>query len=61
MSIAYMRKQKGMSQEELSKKLGLTQGTISQWENGVTLPTADKLPEIAKVLDCTIDDLFHAE
>lgn len=61
MSIAYMRKQKGMSQEDLSKKLGLTQGTISQWENGVTLPTADKLPEIAKVLDCTIDDLFHDE
>jgi len=36
----------------------LADAEIAKWESGEAMPRADKLPEIAKALDCTIDDLF---
>lgn len=57
-NIKLLRKKMGLSQEELAKKLGITQGAVSQWETVGVSPFADKLPELAKILDCTIDDLF---
>lgn len=41
--IKQLRKQSGYSQMQLAKKLHLTQGAISQWENGLTVPAADQL------------------
>lgn len=49
----------GLSQEELAKKLGVTQGAVSQWETVGGSPFAEKLPELAKILGCTIDELFQ--
>lgn len=37
----------GYSQSELSKKAGLTQGIISQWENGLRIPSKKSLIHIA--------------
>lgn len=58
MNIKEMRIKKNMSQKELSEKMEVGQSTVAMWETGKISPTADKLPKLAKVLGCRIDDLF---
>lgn len=53
-----LRKKSKLTQCELAEQLGVGQSTIAMWESGEVMPTADKLPRIAKVLHCKIDDLF---
>lgn len=60
-AIEKYRKKNGISQSTLADILGVTQGTISQWEKGVTSPTVSKLSEIAKALNCGIPDLFNEQ
>ena len=48
-----------MSQFGLAHLLNVSQQAIAKWESGKSQPRADKLPEIAKVLGCTIDDLYR--
>ena len=50
-----------MSQKELAKKMGLSPSTVSMWEKGERSPRTDKLPDLARALGCTIDDLFREE
>ena len=57
-AIERNRKKVGKTQAELADELGVTQGNISQWENGIAFPRMNKLPELAKALDCSIDELF---
>ena len=52
-----LRKAKGWSQEELGDKLNVTRQTLSKWELGQTTPEMDKLIEISKLFDISIDDL----
>lgn len=59
-AIERFRKKANISQVELAKKLGVTQGAISQWEKGIAVPQANKLPEIAKILNCSVDELVNA-
>ena len=58
MSFRKMREKAELTQVEAAKELNVSQGAISNWENGISLPVADKLPEIARLYGCTIDDLF---
>ncbi len=53
-----MRKSKNYSQKYLAEKLGITQGAISQWEQGKSMPNTDKLIELSKILKCSIDELL---
>ena len=59
--IQEVRRNKGITQNELAEKVGVTQGAVYQWETGKANPTADKLPALAKALGCMIDDLFETE
>ncbi len=52
------RKRAGLTQTETAEALGVAQGNISMWETGRTYPSAEKLPAIAKLFGCTIDELF---
>ena len=61
MTIEKMRKNLGLSQSELADILGVTQGAVSQWEKRISMPSTDKLPEIAKALKCKVSDLFDSE
>ena len=56
--LEYQRKKQSITQKELAAKMGVTQALISQWETGEAMPRSDKLPELAKILDCSIDELF---
>lgn len=56
--IEIQRKQAKITQAELARRLGVSQANISQWETGEAFPRADKLPQLAEILGCKIDDLF---
>lgn len=58
-AIIRLRKKQGLSQVQLAEKLNITQGAVSQWEMGLSKPKSEILPELAKALDCTIDELFE--
>ena len=59
--IRSLRKSRGYSQEQLARKLHLTQGAISQWENGITTPAADQLVALAEVFGISVDELLERE
>ena len=53
-----LRKQKGLTQEELAELLYVSRTAISKWESGRGYPNIDSLKGIAKFFDVTIDDLL---
>ena len=57
-NIAKYRKAKGLTQEELGAKLGVTNQSVSKWESEVSMPDVMLLPEIANALNITLDDLY---
>jgi tellurite methyltransferase len=57
-NIARYRKEKGLTQDELAVKLGITFQAVSKWETGQTIPDTAILPELAKILDISMDKLF---
>lgn len=59
--IAKLRKQKNMTQQELAKKLGVTDRAISKWENGRGLPDYSLLQNLCDTLSVSINELFSGE
>lgn len=59
--IAYCRKEKNMTQEELAQKLHLTDKAISKWENGRRLPDLSILEPLSKTLDVSINEILSGE
>lgn len=59
--IAETRKEKGMTQTELSGKIMVSDKTISRWERGVGFPDINTLEPLAKALDITLFELMHSE
>lgn len=57
-NICRYRKEKGLTQEELAKKLGLTFQAISKWETAQTLPDITLLPKLSRILEISIDKLM---
>ena len=57
-NIKKFRKKNKISQLELARILKVGQSTVSMWETGDIMPRADKMPMLAKILNCSIDDLF---
>lgn len=53
--IAKLRKQKGLTQDELAEKLRISPQAVSKWENGHAMPEIALLTELAGILDCTTD------
>ncbi len=60
-AIETRRQQLRLTQAEFARLLKVSQAIVSMWETGETMPRADKLPEIAKVLKCEISDLFDTK
>ena len=54
-----LRKNAGMSQEELAEKLDVSRQAISRWENGSAKPYADHLLQISKLFEVTADYLLN--
>ena len=59
--ISEKRKEAKLTQSELAEKLNITDRAISKWENGKSMPDAGIIPELCKILNITITDLFSGE
>jgi len=56
--IRKCREKLGLTQQELANKVGLSQETISQYENGTRTPNVNVAKKIAKALGESLDDIF---
>lgn len=56
--LALLRRQKGMTQEELSEALNVSRQSVSRWEMDAAFPETDKLIRLSKLFDCSIDFLL---
>ena len=59
--IRAARKARGLSQEQLGEKLGVSFQAVSTWEQGKYIPDSDHLPALARELDISLDALFAEE
>ena len=53
--IAVLRKNKELTQSELADRIGVSFQAVSKWERGETLPDISLLPDLAKILETTVD------
>lgn len=53
-----MRRENGLTQEQLAEKLGVSFQTVSRWETGVVYPDIEMLPAIADLFDTRVDELI---
>ena len=56
-----LRKQKGLSQEELANRLNVSRQTISKWEVGESTPDMEKLVAISDLFEVSLDELVKGE
>lgn len=59
--IATLRKEKELTQEQLGEKLGVTNKSISRWENGNYMPDIEMLSLLSKEFDVSINELISGE
>ena len=59
--LQQLRKNKGLTQEELAEVLYVSRTTISKWELGRGYPSIDSLKDISKFFSVSIDDLLSGE
>lgn len=57
-NLRRIRKERRVSQNDLAQSIGVTQGTVSNWETGNVMPTLENLIAIAKFFGCKVDDLI---
>lgn len=59
--IAALRKEAGLTQEQLATRLGVSFQAVSKWENGLSCPDIMLLPVLAELFRVSIDSLFGRE
>jgi len=59
--IADCRKQKGLTQNQLAGKLGITDKAVSKWENGKSMPDVSLFISLCDSLEITLNELLAGE
>ena len=59
--LSQLRREKELTQEELGERLGVTNKTVSRWENGNYLPPVEILQLLSEIYGLTINELLSAE
>ena len=59
--IAVLRKSRGLTQEELGRKVGVSNKTVSRWENGNYLPDIETLRILSAEFSVSIEELLDGE
>lgn len=57
-SILVHRKEKGLTQEELAEKLGVSAVAVSKWERGINVPELGVVCEMADFFEISVDELL---
>ena len=57
-NLKTLRKNKGLSQEELSIKLNVVRQTISKWETGLSVPDAEMLVTISELFETPVSEIL---
>jgi transcriptional regulator with XRE-family HTH domain len=60
-NIKNLRERAGITQEEMAAQFRIDRSAIAKWETGCAKPSVDKLPQLARILGCTIDELYGEE
>ena len=56
--IYTLRRKRGLSQEQLAEKIGVSRQAISKWEGGLSTPELDKLKALSEYFQVTMDELI---
>lgn len=56
--LLFLRRQHGLSQEQLGQLIGVSRQTVSKWELGETTPELDKLIQLSDYFEITVDELI---
>lgn len=59
--IAYLRKNRKLTQEQLAKELSISDRAVSKWERGLNLPDASLMLELCDILGITVNELLTGE
>ncbi len=59
--ISDLRKEKGLTQAQLSEKLGITDRAVSKWETGRSMPDASIMLELCEILGISVNELLSGE
>ena len=59
--IAELRKEQELTQEQLGEKIGVTNKTISRWENGYYLPPADVLLAMSQLFNVSVNEILSGK
>lgn len=57
-NLMNLRKKAGLSQDKLAEQLHITRQAVSKWESGASVPDADTLMQLCKILDATPNQLL---
>lgn len=60
-TISSLRKEKGMTQLELARQMGVTDKAVSKWERNLSFPDVASLPKLAEVLGTSVDELLEVK
>ena len=60
MKLNLIRLSQNLKQEYIAHEIKVSQKTISAWEKGTRQPPIKILPKLAKILNCSIEDLVYA-
>lgn len=59
--IAQKRRERGLTQDELGDRLGITGQAVSKWERGLSFPNLDTVHNLANVLLCSTENILNAQ
>ena len=60
-TISALRKQKGVTQLDLARQMGVTDKAVSNWERDLSFPDVTSLPRLAEILGVSVDELLEAK
>lgn len=60
-TIASLRKEKGMTQNELAEKMNVTDKAVSKWERDLSCPDINTISKLADVLNVSVEELLKAK
>lgn len=59
--IKQLRISKGYTLEAFGKLFGARKGNVQQWENGISLPNKDRIYNISKIANLSVDELLYGD